>query len=222
MAEDMVPDAVTKKIGPLPGWAWAALAVGGAWGYHLWRGRSAPQQVAVTPVADASGTMPVVAGNLPGTNTSNGYTPAGPQGTVTPTNASWAKMVADALITSGGNPTDVSNALDAYTNGSSLSTAQQSIINTALRQYGAPPQGVLPVNNKPGATYTVQAGDTFQSVIEKMYGKYDPITARIVHDYNPQVTWNDATGYQPLTPGSQLQIVDNGIAGVQNNTRKTV
>lgn len=70
-----------------------------------------------------------------------------PQGLSAPTtNTQWAQLVADYLIGKGDDPTLVSNAISAYTNGQTLTTAEQAVINMALDVFGEPPEGVIPVS----------------------------------------------------------------------------
>jgi hypothetical protein len=53
-------NVLTRKIGPLPGWAWAAVAVGG---YYLWKKRQAAAAAssAATPTTSTATPTPVAA-----------------------------------------------------------------------------------------------------------------------------------------------------------------
>lgn len=87
-------------------------------------------------------------------DTSGASTPVGlsPQGLPAPqTNTQWASLAADYLIGQGDDPTTVSNALNAYTNGTALTAAEQAIVNLAIQQFGEPPQGILPISTAPAA-----------------------------------------------------------------------
>lgn len=228
---------VTHKVGPMPGWAWIAVVAGGAWVYYLWKRRNSVstsgtvQQTANTSSTTTGvgwggdGTIPTLSapGNIVTANGTPGST----------TNAQWARNVVNALIAGGADPTLANNSLTTYLSGGTLSAAQQSIVDTALTQYGAPPEGLISMTTAPatpayiGHAYTVQSGDTFQSIIQKFYGSGMSgaqlnTTARIVADTNPGVTWNEKTqSWNTLTPGQQIILGTNGITGVQANSLNT-
>lgn len=148
-----VGDAFTKKIGPLPGWGWAAIVVGGAWGFHLYKTKYGvgTAATAAPSTADPSATSTGYAGG--GGQNDAGITPGGsgsvaqsPTGSpAVTTNAQWARATADGMIAGGSNPTDVTNALSNYLNGRSLNATQQAIVNMALTHYGSPPEGIVSV-----------------------------------------------------------------------------
>jgi nucleoid-associated protein YgaU len=150
-ATHKVGGALTKKIGPLPGFAWLLIVVGAAYGWYYWKGG---HSVGASAPAPASLSTDTGAGTYTGATTDttgstfNGSVSTTPAGAApATTNAQWARNVADGLITSGANPTDVENALSAYLNGQTLTPTQNAIINTALRQYGQPPEGIIAVHS---------------------------------------------------------------------------
>jgi len=138
--------AFTKKIGPLPGWAWVLIIVGLAYGAFLWRKRGAASGT-VAPVQAPSAVGFSSAGPAPGTNTYNGQVstlPVGQPGLST--NAAWAKSVTDFLVGTGNySPADISNAIGNFISGNALNEQQTAIVNTAIKQFQTPPEGVLPV-----------------------------------------------------------------------------
>jgi len=148
-----VTAAVTKKIGPLPGWAWVLIVAGGAWGYKIYRGRSSVPAGPTPLSTDASvapGGFPVGTGNAGG-----GVGFGGGTGSVTgqafgipsvKTNAMWVKSTTDQMVAAGSDASAVSNALTTYVVGGKLDANGQSIVNQAITRYGAPPEGTLPVN----------------------------------------------------------------------------
>lgn len=147
---DIIPEgagnALTKKIGPLPGIAWVALIAGVVWLVYLWRKRGAAAgnsgAVAVsTPAAVGFSS----AGPMPGTGTYNGQVNTLPVGqAAVSTNANWAKTVTDFLVGTGNySGTDVSNALSKYLSGQQLGDAERAIIDTAVKQFQTPPEGVV-------------------------------------------------------------------------------
>lgn len=144
-----VSKSLTKKIGPLPGLVWVIIIVAGAYGVYYYR-----KSHAVTVVADPNNASQSVAGGVPAV-TSGQFGPGLNGNPAVSTNAQWAATVANGLIATGQySPTDVSNALSGYLNGSVLSPAQQAIVNIALTKYGTPPEGVLPVSPAPAQVQT--------------------------------------------------------------------
>lgn len=225
--------AVSKKLGPLPVWAYALIIAGVAWGFYYWRshsvsGGNAVVNSAVPPVDAAS--VAGASGVLP--STYSGIVQTTPGTPSLGTNAQWAKYAADQLNALGYAPDAVANALSGYVNGTALDAQGQSLINIALQKFGTPPQGVMPVAATPanpqdagyvGHKYTVQAGDTVQSVITKFYGAWNPVTARLVNSDNAgKIVWNEQAGnYDPLKAGDVLYLGNNGIAGYQPNSLNT-
>ena len=232
---------VTHKIGPMPGWAWVAIVAGCAWVYYMWKRNSAVSATGtVQQTADTSSTTTGVGWGGDGTVPTlsapgNVVTANGTPGSTT--NAQWARNVVNALIAGGADPSLANNSLTTYLSGGTLSAAQQSIVDTALTQYGAPPEGLISMNTTPtvptsqyqgaGHLYTIQAGDTLQSIIHKFYGSdlsaaQLNTTARILTDQNPgAASWSQAQGNWNVTPGSQIYLGPNGIVGVQGNTLNT-
>lgn len=147
---EIVPDAAvgafTKKIGPLPGWAWVLLIVGLAYGAYMLRKRAAGSGTAA-PVSTPAAVGFSSAGPAPGTNNYSGQVstlPVGQPGLST--NAAWAKSVTDFLIGTGNySPADISNAIGNFISGNALNEQQTAIVNTAIKQFQTPPEGVLPV-----------------------------------------------------------------------------
>lgn len=153
-----------QKIGPLPAWAWAAILAGVA--YFIYKRR----QTKALMAAGTAGTVdPSLAGDTAadtGTVTApfdphapidqylsqNPGSPAYPVGSVSNgvpapiTNEQWARLGADQLLQTGSDPTIVSNALSKYLIGSTLTAAEQAVVNSVLIAFGEPPQGIMPIN----------------------------------------------------------------------------
>jgi hypothetical protein len=226
-----IGESLSGKIGPLPGYMWLVVAVGGVWGVYEWRKRAQPVSVGVAPMVDSGIVMPSAVGNAPGTNTSDGLQVAGAASTSPSTNASWAKMVADSLVASGSDPGVVTNALAKYMAGSQLSASETAVINTAVRQYGSPPNGVMPINGSvatgdssgyTGHAYTVQSGDTIASILKKFYNEKPGSTAEMLATARIStgngLQWNAKTNQYTLTPGQTLKLYQDSGVGVGSST----
>lgn len=70
-----------------------------------------------------------------------------------------------------------------------------------------------------GTAYTIQPGDTLNSIMQQYYGKSgnNNLTARILTDQNPGIVWN-GNGWNLPAPGTTIYLTPNGIAGYQGNT----
>lgn len=154
-----VGNAFTKKIGPLPGFAWVLIIVGAAYGVYWFRKRGQASTgtgsaALATPVMDSTGFTS--AGPAPGANNYSGAVQTFPVGQpAVSTNAMWAKSVTDFLVGTGHySGTDVSNALSKYLGGQALSDAEKAIVDTAVKQFQTPPEGIVqtapnvPLNKK--------------------------------------------------------------------------
>lgn len=142
MSESPVED-LTKKIGPLPGYAYVLIIAVVAYAVYYWRKHS----------ASVSGVVPQVPSAIAADNSASPFPGASPSVTqatnngmpAASTNAIWAANATNVLVGTGSDPTTVSNALAHYLGGQQLSASEQSIINLAITHFGAPPEGVLPV-----------------------------------------------------------------------------
>lgn len=148
-------NALTHKIGPLPGFAWVLIVGGLAYGVYWWRSRGTASSIApgatvsatdgtVTGISDGSGGFGGGSGVSGGSYSGQVNTLPVGQAAVT-NNAQWAATAGNALIAAGQDPSAVSNALSKYLNGGTLTAQEQAIVNIAVRQYQLPPEGVLPI-----------------------------------------------------------------------------
>lgn len=125
--------ALTRKLGPLPVWAWALVGV--AVGYYIYKKRQ----------SSAAAASQATLSSTPAT-TASGAAPASVMTTSTPeTQAAWQQSAAQGAITAGYNPSAVENALANWQNGQPLDSTQEGILNWILSKYGGPPNGVQPV-----------------------------------------------------------------------------
>lgn len=176
---------LTRKVGPLPGWVWVALAVGGYVAYQWYRKRNAPTTIGTdtstgtdsgTP-SDSTGASSVDGGLGAGsidtgvTSAPVTATPAGPR-----TNGDWARMAVAYLVTKGHTPIQASNAVSNYLGRKPLTDNQRQMINQAIRAIGSPPEGVVgatvqaskPANHN--ISYTTKQGDTLHHLASRFYG----------------------------------------------------
>lgn len=148
--------ALTRKIGPLPGFVWVLLAVGAYAGYRWYQQRNgatvsnplAASGAVVTPDASVAG-GDSLAGGFGGSS-------AVPSGVVqtTPipksdTNAEWAANIVTAEIAANRSGSAASNALAHYLGGNTLSASESALVSQLLQRYGPPPQGLIPINTTP-------------------------------------------------------------------------
>ena len=60
------------------------------------------------------------------------------------TNAQWAEVAQNYLISKGSSPTEVLTAIQNFINGVSLSAQDQALVNLAMSDLGSPPQQLTP------------------------------------------------------------------------------
>jgi hypothetical protein len=70
------------------------------------------------------------------------------------TDLQWSTLAANYLLSTGSDPSTIQTALSKYLSGTALSSAEQTIVNAALRQFGSPPEGTIPVVVVPTPTPT--------------------------------------------------------------------
>lgn len=234
LPEGAAAGAFTKKLGPFPGFVWVLLIVGVAYGVYWWRKNHAATATAAAPAATAAPAI-VDGGYVPlGTNANTGPVGTGtvttyPQGSAAPaTNATWAAQAANYLIGTGSyDPAAVQNALSKYTNGTgTLSAQEQAIVNTAVKQFGIQPEGVLPVNatvttnDYTGHTYTVQQGDTLYGILSKFYGNQDPtniVEQGVVTAAGNNLAFDPKSGAHIVTPGQQIMLYKDAQDAAHGN-----
>jgi hypothetical protein len=161
-----LPD-FSKKVGPLPTWGWAVIVVAAYLAYRHYAVSKA-NAAAAAATADATAiTDPtaLVDGNSLGGSGSGGYAPGsvtdmntGLSGT--PTNQSWGLSAIQQLIAGGANGADATTAIVDYLSGTPLTTAQQTIVGTALGSYGPPPIPVPVIGVSPVAPLTGETTPT--------------------------------------------------------------
>lgn len=137
----------TRKIGPLPAWAWGALVVMVAYGVYAFRGTGdtdegiASDQGFYTEENDTTNPAYVDAGDITGTPQMPPRTAPTPE-----SNPQWLRLVVDNLVAEGTlNPTIVHAALQKVLNGLPINEQEEAIWNKAVRLYGQPPESYPPI-----------------------------------------------------------------------------
>ena len=174
-----------KQVGPLPLGAWIAVVGGGLGiGWYFSSGMSkkgASQEIPLEPQAEAGvGTGggqfiydPPTSVDTPGSNTITD-------------NATWARRAINWLIAQGYDPGVSQTAVSKFINGTNRTLVEQTLINLALVEFGAPPEEVPlpetpvtppgttppptttpPTNTKPYVLHRVAAGENITTVAAK-------------------------------------------------------
>ena len=148
-------NAFTKKIGPLPAYAYVVIVVGVAYAVYYAKGKQVSTKFVPLDNADGAAGQDSSAGESSPMPPQGGYGGTVTTGNGSPastTNAIWARNVSNALIAQGDDPGAVSNAISNYLTGKELNAQQQAIVNLAIQQFGVPPQGVIPYVKPPTVT----------------------------------------------------------------------
>ncbi len=184
----------TRKLFRVPVWVWAIVIIAIAGAYAWWRNKYTVAGQTQDPDGNTDSdptTDEVDSTDYSGDTTTGTVTTAYTtyDGTVAAgttaytSNASWGAAVANSMGAAGQYSSGaISTAISRYLNGKGLTTVEKAIINSALAQYGTPPEGVLPIVDvatpaktvtKPTVTYlyyTSREGDTVMSVSHRLYG----------------------------------------------------
>jgi len=148
--------AVTRKIGPLPAWAYGVIIVIGVYAYYYFTGKSTSSGTSAptTDTADYGATD----GSVPlgdegsGSSVVGGSGTAATSGTDTPTdNASWLARSVSYLVGFNYDALTVSNALTKYLTGDPLTFSEKALVAQAIARFGVPPEGA-PVSTTTGGT----------------------------------------------------------------------
>lgn len=158
----------TQKAGPLPVWAWAAIAAGIWWYFNKQKSTSATG--AQTDPAGNVGTIDPQTGYVYGTpqdtaglaanNTSNSGT--APTDTTSgstvggkyATNGAWAQAAINYLVGLGIDPTAANEAIQQFLASQQLTSQQQGDLNMAISALGAPPDLPGPIGTPPKPVVT--------------------------------------------------------------------
>lgn len=123
---------ISKKLGPLPYWGWAAVGAGTFIVYRYVKARNAASAANAASGLTGGSLIPNNIGLPTATNT-----PAGNFSSVT----SWTQAALAALTSGGMNPADALNAITSFLNGNCVSQAAYNGLGQALNStsVGLPP-----------------------------------------------------------------------------------
>lgn len=157
---------LTKRIGPLPLWAWGAVIVGAIILYKIMKDRSAASTTTASGTVagqnnanslfGSEGFSTNTAGEVIDNATGNilGTFGGATGGSTNSTNtfAQWTANAQQALFNLGYNNTNVDQALQDYASGQPLPQSEYGIIEAAINLVGNPPSGIaLPQLQSPAA-----------------------------------------------------------------------
>lgn len=144
--------AFTKKLGPLPIWAWGAIPAGSYVVYKYLHKSSAPVVDSGTAAIDTGdvGSADDFSNGLSNAsggfiaNTSNGTSNVATQPAVTD-NLTWGKEAQNYLVALGVSVTDAATAIASYLygTGQTLNASQSAALAEAIKHLGTPPEGVI-------------------------------------------------------------------------------
>lgn len=211
-------NALTKKIGPLPGYMYVLIVI---LAYLLYRWYNSRQ------------TSPMVAGYGLNSNETLATDPVSYGGGAAvveqsggnvsmQTNAQWARTAAQTLINLGVDASLATTAISKYLNGQHLSYEEKQAVDKALTTLGQPPEGVIPVDADSAPTvpqipqtpapapiangrwYTLQPGDTFESLATRYFGAADK--ASVLQQANVDTIGNWTAGQSVWIPGTTAAV----------------
>lgn len=145
---------LTRKVGPLPVWAYGAIVAALVWGYYLLTKREIDPVDTPNGFGDDAGqdagSWDEFFGNIPDTNTGavgngSGGSAVTPGSTMPTDNADWARKAAQHLVSLNYEGVTVSNAVTKYLTGEELTLGERALIAQAIARWGIPPEGVPPV-----------------------------------------------------------------------------
>ncbi len=163
-----ISEGLTRKLGPLPAWAWGAVLGGAILGFRFLRSRGLAGTAGGAPTVTVEGGTPVGApASVPAESSAAGSfmaagtyappvvtaTPAGYPSTAS-TNEQWSRdAIALVAARAPGIPLlSIQDALTKFLDGKQITEAESGIVNTAYVVAGAPPvtppvARVIPIRN---------------------------------------------------------------------------
>jgi hypothetical protein len=144
--------ALSRKIGPLPAWAYGGIAVGVVWAVYLWRQRQAENEPSIVDEMGLGAGAVDLSGHLvdtgidtvtnPGTGTGGEQTVPN---AVPKNNAQWIAAAVEFLsLTYGYERDQITDVLYKYIQGKQLDANGWLMVTLVIGRYGNPPEGVAP------------------------------------------------------------------------------
>jgi len=210
MANPFSRGTLTKKLGPLPTWAWGIIAgVLGLGVFYYIKSRQA--------VKNAGSGLTVTSDDLTQALTGGGVnnTSNVPPATIPETNLTWLNKAVKYLTSGGANPIEAERALRLYLNGEPMTTKEGALTSKVITEYGLAPDGNLgtpsiipdaPIPDKREGYYTKNNGVAQWTVITtKADGTKsssvitDQESANAVNAQGVPFTYKTPTDYSSLT-----------------------
>lgn len=155
-------EAFTRKIGPLPAYAYGLIVLIVVWGIYYARQLSGNGNTAsTTDVGSAPSDSDIGSLDDSGyvsSNPSSGASTVVPSSNKPTDNQNWYMLASDYLIGFGYSGSAVTDALTKYLTGQELTAADRALVNQAIAKFGAPPEGV-PVTSGAGNNPPPLPGD---------------------------------------------------------------
>lgn len=139
-------ETLTRKVGPLPVWAYGAVVVVGAWLWFYFKGGTGGDG-GTTPGAGYPDESVSDGGIIDDSGDNSGLVGGGgngPPGSAIASNQAWYQLASSFLVGFGYDGVTVGNALTKYLIGEKLSTTERALVSQAIARYGLPPEGVPP------------------------------------------------------------------------------
>ena len=147
---------LTKKLGPLPVWAYPLIIAGLAYAWYWWKSRhSASGTVTDAAAAQTQSDAATYDTSAPdyglngtgggiGAGGSTGGTTTIPDNSVPTSNAAWQSLATSYLVGMGYSATAVEQALNNWLLGLQASPQDNALFNLAVARFDQPPEGVPP------------------------------------------------------------------------------
>jgi|SRR5581483_623470 len=140
-------DSLTRYVGPLPVWGWAALGAGGLFLYKKVKSGSGASLSSALGSTSGTGSDATAA-------TTSGTQAAQEQQDSPDSNASWATDAISYLESEGYTSSQAQAAVGAYTSGGQLDPSMATLVDNAVQNVGPPPQLIFNTGQTPGAPAT--------------------------------------------------------------------
>jgi hypothetical protein len=134
------------------------------------------------------------------------------QGTAYATNAAWAQAVEAGLTDIGYSSTDVAAALGRYLGGLSETSAQATIVQAAVAEYGTPPVGSFQIIQAPPTTGTGTGTGT--GTATSFTAKPAGLQIVFRNKNGVELKWNPVTQNGVTAKEYRLQTYQSGKGGV--------